>query len=168
MRLDDPDFVEGQVQRPGQVVPAPVWELGGRVYGEFPVGLVVSNAGAKGLEGRMFLFGCAVCILNDDISLFKPILDVSIHFLNFKGDIAPVVYLDVLFFHGFKRIVQGRQSFVLHLNQRERFSSRHLIIGRQSQHRIPDKPNHIVSQKHLFFLFLGSQKKPVFNYLGNL
>ena len=71
MRLDDPDFVKGQFQRPGQVVPAPMWQLGGGVYGQFPVGLVMGNAGPKGFKGRMFLLGGTVSILNDNICVLK-------------------------------------------------------------------------------------------------
>ena len=43
-----------------------------------------------------------------------------------------------------------------------------LIIGRQGHHRVPDEPDHIIAQKHLLFLLFGSQRKPVFDYFGNL
>ena len=99
MRLNDPDFVKGQFQSPGQVVPAPVRQLGGGVYGQFPVGLVMGNAGPKGFKGRMFLLGGSLSILNDNICVFEPLVDVAINFINFKGDVAPAVYLDVRFFH---------------------------------------------------------------------
>ena len=93
----------------------------------------------------MFLLGGTVSILNDNICVFKPLLDVPISFINLKGDVPPAVYLDTRFFHGLKRIVQGRQGFIFHLYQGEGFVNRLLIIGRYGQHRVPDKPDHIVA-----------------------
>jgi len=116
----------------------------------------------------MFLFGGTVSILNDNICFFKPLVDVPINFINFKSDISPAVNFDICFFHGLERIVQGRQGFVFHLYQGKGFVKYLLIIGRYCQYRVADKPDHIVAQEHLFFLFFGPQRKPVFNYLGNL
>ena len=93
----------------------------------------------------MFLLGGTVCILNDNICLFKPLLDVPIIFINFKGNVATAVYLDVRFFHGHERIVDGRQRFIFHLYEGEGFVNRLPIIGRYGQHRVPHKSDHIVA-----------------------
>ena len=117
MRFDDPHSVKGQFQSPGQVMPAPVRQLGGGVYGQFPIGLVMGDTGSKRLERRMFLFGGTVCILYDNICLAKPFADIAISLIDFKGDIAPAVYVDPGLFDGLERIMQGRQGFVIHLYQ---------------------------------------------------